>query len=110
MSVLGVSYRSYRVWQRNRDVVFRPWFVELVPSIFGPLIVLTALGLALGRTVGGLTLDALDRVAASPVAEPDHLARELGALVTLDCDIAHSVNPFRGARPRGRLCYSTLRQ
>ena len=45
MSVLGVSYRSYRVWQRNRDVVFRLWFVELVPSIFGPLIVLTALGL-----------------------------------------------------------------
>ncbi|MCH7837312.1 MAG: ABC transporter permease [Chloroflexi bacterium] len=48
MSVLGVSYRSYRVWQRNRDVVFRLWFVELVPSIFGPLIVLTALGLGLG--------------------------------------------------------------
>ena len=48
MSVLGVSYRSYRVWQRNRDVVFRLWFVELVPSLFGPLIVLTALGLGLG--------------------------------------------------------------
>ncbi len=62
MSVLGVSYRSYRVWQRNRDVVFRLWFVELVPSVFGPLIVLTAVGLGLGvllswalddRTLGG---------------------------------------------------------
>ena len=48
MSVLGVSYRSYRVWQRNRDVVFRLWFVELVPPILGPIIVITALGLGLG--------------------------------------------------------------
>ena len=48
MSVMGVSYRSYRVWQRNRDVVFRLWFVELVPPILGPLIVITALGLGLG--------------------------------------------------------------
>ncbi len=48
MSVLGVSYRSYRVWQRNRDVVFRLWFAELVPPILGPIIVITALGLGLG--------------------------------------------------------------
>ncbi len=48
MSVFGVSYRSYRVWQRNRDVVFRLWFAELVPPIFGPLVILTALGLGLG--------------------------------------------------------------
>lgn len=48
MSVMGVSYRSYRVWQRNRDVVFRLWFVELVPPILGPLMVITALGLGLG--------------------------------------------------------------
>ena len=48
MSVLGVSYRSYRVWQRNRDVVFRLWFAELVPPILGPLMVITALGLGLG--------------------------------------------------------------
>ena len=48
MSVLGVSYRSYRVWQRNRDVVFRLWFAELAPPIIGPIIVITALGLGLG--------------------------------------------------------------
>ncbi len=48
MSVLGVSYRSYRVWQRNRDVVFRLWFAELVPPILGPVMVITALGLGLG--------------------------------------------------------------
>lgn len=51
MSVLGVSYRSYRVWQRNRDVVFRLWFAELVPPILGPIIVITALGLGLGAFV-----------------------------------------------------------
>lgn len=48
MSVLGVSYRSYRVWQRNRDVVFRLWFAELIPPLFGPLIMMSALGLGLG--------------------------------------------------------------
>jgi lipooligosaccharide transport system permease protein len=48
MSVFGASYRSYRVWQRNRDVVFRLWFAELVPPILGPLMVITALGLGLG--------------------------------------------------------------
>ena len=46
--MLGVSYRSYRVWQRNRDVVYRLWFAELAPPILGPLIVITALGLGLG--------------------------------------------------------------
>lgn len=48
MSMLGVSYRSYRTWQRNRDVVFRLWFAELVPPLLGPIIVITALGLGLG--------------------------------------------------------------
>lgn len=51
MSVMGVSYRSYRVWQRNRDVVLRLWFVELVPPIVGPLIMMSALGLGLGAFV-----------------------------------------------------------
>jgi lipooligosaccharide transport system permease protein len=51
MSVLGVSYRSYRVWQRNRDVVLRLWFAELVPPVVGPLIMMSALGLGLGAFV-----------------------------------------------------------
>jgi lipooligosaccharide transport system permease protein len=51
MSVMGVSYRSYRVWQRNRDVVFRLWFTELAPPLLGPLMVIAALGLGLGAFV-----------------------------------------------------------
>jgi len=51
MSVLGVSYRSYRVWQRNRDVIIRLWFAELAPPVLGPLMVITALGLGLGAFV-----------------------------------------------------------
>lgn len=51
MSLMGVSYRSYRVWQRNRDVVLRMWFIELVPPIVGPLIMMSALGLGLGAFV-----------------------------------------------------------
>ena len=51
MNVMGVSYRTYRVWQRNRDVVLGLWFAELVPPIFGPLIMMGALGLGLGAFV-----------------------------------------------------------
>ena len=51
MSVMGVSYRSYRVWQRNRDVVFKLWIAELAPPILGPIMVITALGLGLGGFV-----------------------------------------------------------
>ena len=51
MSVLGVSYRSYRVWQRNRDVVFKLWIAELAPPVLGPIMVITALGLGLGGFV-----------------------------------------------------------
>ncbi|MCH8026119.1 MAG: hypothetical protein IH866_04930, partial [Chloroflexi bacterium] len=47
MSVMGVSYRSYRVWQRNRDVVFKLWIAELAPPVLGPIMVITALGLGL---------------------------------------------------------------
>ena len=52
MSVMGVSYRSYRVWQRNRDVVVKLWIAELAPQVLGPIMVITALGLGLGGFVG----------------------------------------------------------
>jgi lipooligosaccharide transport system permease protein len=51
MSVIGVSYRSYRVWQRNRDVVFRLWMTEVAPPLLGPLMVIAALGIGLGAFV-----------------------------------------------------------
>lgn len=50
-SLGGVSYRSYRVWQRNRDVFLRFWGAELVAPALEPLIFVVAMGLGLGAYV-----------------------------------------------------------
>jgi lipooligosaccharide transport system permease protein len=46
-----VSYRAYRVWQRNRDVYLRLWKAEAIWPLAEPLITLLALGLGLGGLV-----------------------------------------------------------
>jgi lipooligosaccharide transport system permease protein len=49
--VSGFSYRSFRVWQRNRDVFFKLWRSE-VPGFFAePLFILLAIGVGLGAYV-----------------------------------------------------------
>ncbi len=49
--MMGVSRRSFRVWQRNRDVFLRLWHTE-TPGMFAePLFVLLAIGLGLGAYV-----------------------------------------------------------
>lgn len=46
-----VSPRSFRVWQRNRDVYLRLWKSELMWPLVEPIITLLALGLGLGTFV-----------------------------------------------------------
>lgn len=51
---LGVAMpgrRTYRVWQRNRDVFFQLWRAELFPPLLEPIIMFLALGLGLGTYV-----------------------------------------------------------
>ena len=52
MSYPRVSYRSYRVWQRNRDVFFRLWKAELAPYLIEPIFILAAMGFGLGAYIG----------------------------------------------------------
>jgi len=49
--MMGVSYRSFRLWQRNRDVFLRLWHTEAPGMIAEPLFVLLAIGLGLGTYV-----------------------------------------------------------
>ena len=51
---LPVSYRSFRVWQRNRDVFLRLWQIEVGGFIIEPVVVLLALGFGLGSFVGDI--------------------------------------------------------
>jgi len=48
---MNVSYRSVRLWQRNRDVFLKLWRSE-VPGFFGePIMMLLAMGFGLGTYV-----------------------------------------------------------
>jgi lipooligosaccharide transport system permease protein len=48
---MNVSYRSLRLWQRNRDVFFKLWRSE-VPGFFAePIMMLLAMGFGLGTYV-----------------------------------------------------------
>ncbi len=54
LPLLGVALpgrRTYRVWQRNRDVFFQLWRAELFPPVLEPVIVFLGLGLGLGTYV-----------------------------------------------------------
>ena len=49
--MISFSYRSLRVWQRNRDVFFKLWRTE-VPGFFAePVLILLAMGVGLGTYV-----------------------------------------------------------
>lgn len=46
-----LSIGSYRVWQRNRDVLLQLWKSEFVAQLLEPIFVILALGLGLGQFV-----------------------------------------------------------
>ena len=49
-----VSSRSFRVWQRNRDVFLRLWKTDAIPVLIEPVVILGVMGLGLGRVVQDL--------------------------------------------------------
>jgi lipooligosaccharide transport system permease protein len=51
MMAADVSYRTLKVWQRNRDVFLHMWKAETMWPFFEPLVVFLGLGLGLGRFV-----------------------------------------------------------
>jgi len=51
MMAVDVSYRTLKVWQRNRDVFLHMWRAETLWPVFEPVVVLLGIGLGLGRFV-----------------------------------------------------------
>lgn len=47
----NLSHHAFNVWRRNRDVYRKLWKTELVMPLIEPLLVLTAMGLGLGRFI-----------------------------------------------------------
>lgn len=44
--------RSFRVWQRNRDVFFRLWHSEAPAAVIEPILLLLAFGIGMGAFIG----------------------------------------------------------
>ncbi len=51
LSAPNLSIGSYRVWQRNRDVLLQLWKSEFVAQLLEPVFVILALGIGLGQFV-----------------------------------------------------------
>ena len=51
LPMLKVSYRAYRVWQRDRDIYLNAWSTELWPPFIEPILSIVALGMGLGYYV-----------------------------------------------------------
>lgn len=49
-----ISYRAFRVWQRDRDTFLQLWKTEFWPPFVEPILFLLAFGLGLGVYVGGI--------------------------------------------------------
>ena len=52
---IRLSWRFWRVWQRNRDVHLSTWAVNLLPPLLDPFLYVLAFGLGLGAVVGEVT-------------------------------------------------------
>jgi lipooligosaccharide transport system permease protein len=51
LTSVDVSYRSFKVWQRNRDVFMHMWRAETLWPFFEPFVVFLGIGLGLGTFV-----------------------------------------------------------
>ncbi len=54
LPIFQLSYRIYRVWQRDRDIFLHAWRTELWPPFVEPLLSILALGLGLGYYVSNI--------------------------------------------------------
>lgn len=52
-SIFGnVSWRAYRVWQRDADVYRTTWLLNCLPPLFEPVLYVLAFGLGMGSLIG----------------------------------------------------------
>lgn len=53
--VRNLSFRAFRVWQRDADVYFTVWKTEFLPPLLEPIIYVFGFGLGLGQLVHDVT-------------------------------------------------------
>ncbi|HET9887788.1 MAG TPA: ABC transporter permease, partial [bacterium] len=51
----NVSYRAWRVWQRDLDVYRTTWKLNFLPPLFEPVLYILAFGLGMGKLIGTIS-------------------------------------------------------
>lgn len=51
----GISWRAWRVWQRNLDVFLATWHTNFLPPMLEPVMYVLSFGFGLGSLVGSVT-------------------------------------------------------
>ena len=57
MILKNISWRAWRLWQRNFDVYKATWKVNFIPPILEPLLYLLAFGIGLGHLVNDVSFE-----------------------------------------------------
>ena len=47
----NISYRSWKVWRRNADVLLETWYLNLLPPVLEPIFYFLAFGFGIGQMV-----------------------------------------------------------
>jgi lipooligosaccharide transport system permease protein len=73
-----LSFRLFRVWQRNLIVYMQSWKVRSLPPLLEPIFYLVAFGIGLGSLVGGV------RYAGEEISYPRFIAPALIAITVMN--------------------------
>ncbi|HQP91284.1 MAG TPA: ABC transporter permease [Candidatus Omnitrophota bacterium] len=57
--IKNISWRAWRVWQRNFDVYLATWKVNFIPPVLEPLLYLLAFGIGLGNMVTNVSYEGI---------------------------------------------------
>ncbi|HAJ57742.1 MAG TPA: ABC transporter permease [Candidatus Omnitrophica bacterium] len=74
----NISWRAWRVWQRNYDVYLATWKVNFIPPLLEPVLYLLAFGMGLGQLVPGISY------AGRPVSYLEFIAPGLIAVAVMN--------------------------
>ncbi|MDD1765415.1 MAG: ABC transporter permease, partial [Methanomassiliicoccales archaeon] len=55
--ISNISWRSFAVWRRNKDVFLTTWKTNFLPPFLEPLLYLVAMGLGFGVLIGQVTYE-----------------------------------------------------
>ncbi|MEZ5334494.1 MAG: hypothetical protein R2741_04255 [Methanolobus sp.] len=85
----GISKRSYKVWQRNKDVFMKDIKLNFLPPFLEPIMYLVALGFGLGKFI-----DTIDGVPYAKFIAPALIAVSVMYASFFECSYSSYVRMY----------------